>query len=108
MLFTAASYGKMAATHPVAGSAYTYVRKAVDSRLGFLVGWAVLLNNIEALLILLDCGYVIATTLAISGFLARWMIEGWFLSFVGLARDTGPVGDILRAYRFIQGWIKRS
>jgi putrescine importer len=44
MLFTAASYGKMAATHPVAGSAYTYVRKAVDSRLGFLVGWAVLLD----------------------------------------------------------------
>ncbi|QRP44580.1 APC family permease [Amycolatopsis sp. FDAARGOS 1241] len=44
MLFTAASYGKMAATHPVAGSAYTYVRKAVDSRVGFLVGWAVLLD----------------------------------------------------------------
>ncbi|MGW4489066.1 APC family permease [Amycolatopsis sp. NPDC004368] len=44
MLFTAASYGKMAATHPVAGSAYTYVRKAIDSRLGFLVGWAVLLD----------------------------------------------------------------
>ncbi|WP_328614198.1 APC family permease [Amycolatopsis sp. NBC_00355] len=44
MLFTAASYGKMAATHPVAGSAYTYVRKAVDARAGFLVGWAVLLD----------------------------------------------------------------
>jgi putrescine importer len=44
MLFTAASYGKMAAEHPVAGSAYTYVRKSIDSRLGFLVGWAVLLD----------------------------------------------------------------
>ncbi|MFG1641114.1 APC family permease [Amycolatopsis sp. NPDC049252] len=44
MLFTAASYGKMAATHPVAGSAYTYARKAVDARAGFLVGWAVLLD----------------------------------------------------------------
>ncbi|MEV4147290.1 APC family permease [Amycolatopsis sp. NPDC049691] len=44
MLFTAASYGKMAATHPVAGSAYTYVRKSVDARAGFLVGWAVLLD----------------------------------------------------------------
>ncbi|MDT7723796.1 MAG: hypothetical protein QOI21_372 [Actinomycetota bacterium] len=44
MLFTAASYGKMAAAYPVAGSAYTYVRKAIDSRLGFLVGWAVLLD----------------------------------------------------------------
>jgi putrescine importer len=44
MLFTAASYGKMAAAFPVAGSAYTYVRKAIDSRVGFLVGWAVLLD----------------------------------------------------------------
>jgi amino acid transporter len=44
MLFTAASYGKMAAAYPVAGSAYTYVRKAIDSRVGFLVGWAVLLD----------------------------------------------------------------
>ncbi|MEU7051629.1 APC family permease [Streptomyces eurythermus] len=44
MLFTAHSYGKMAAAHPVAGSAYTYVRRAVDSRVGFLVGWATLLD----------------------------------------------------------------
>ncbi|KIW32307.1 uncharacterized protein PV07_03861 [Cladophialophora immunda] len=72
------------------------------------VGWAVLLNNIEALLILLNCGYMIATGLAISGFVARWMVEGWFLTFVGLARDTGPVGDVLAAYRFLGGWLKGS
>ncbi|OAL35071.1 hypothetical protein AYO20_05548 [Fonsecaea nubica] len=72
------------------------------------VGWAVLLNNIEALLILLNCGYMIATGLAISGFVARWMVEGWFLSFIGLARDTGPVGDVLAAYRFLGEWLKGS
>ncbi|MGW1210288.1 APC family permease [Streptomyces sp. NPDC002499] len=44
MLFTAHSYGKMAAAHPVAGSAYTYVRRSIDSRVGFLVGWATLLD----------------------------------------------------------------
>ena len=44
MLFTAYSYGRMAATYPVAGSAYTYVRRAIDSRVGFLVGWATLLD----------------------------------------------------------------
>jgi putrescine importer len=44
MLFTAYSYGRMARTYPVAGSAYTYVRRAIDSRAGFLVGWAVLLD----------------------------------------------------------------
>ncbi|GAA4599721.1 APC family permease [Planotetraspora phitsanulokensis] len=44
MLFTAHSYGRMAAAYPVAGSAYTYVRGAIDSRAGFMVGWAVLLD----------------------------------------------------------------
>ncbi|MGR7026141.1 APC family permease [Geodermatophilus sp. URMC 62] len=44
MLFTALSYGKMARVFPVSGSAYTYVRKLIDSRLGFLVGWAILLD----------------------------------------------------------------
>lgn len=44
MLFTAYSYGRMAAAYPVAGSAYTYVRRTIDSRIGFLVGWAVLLD----------------------------------------------------------------
>jgi amino acid transporter len=44
MLFTANSYGRMANAHPVAGSAYTYVRRTIDSRVGFLVGWAVLLD----------------------------------------------------------------
>jgi putrescine importer len=44
MLFTAHSYGRMAVAFPVAGSAYTYVRRSLDPRLGFLVGWAVLLD----------------------------------------------------------------
>ncbi len=44
MLFTAHSYGRMAAAYPVAGSAYAYVRHAIDDRLGFLAGWAILLD----------------------------------------------------------------
>jgi putrescine importer len=44
MLFTALSYGKLARLYPMAGSAYTYSRHAIDSRVGFLVGWAVLLD----------------------------------------------------------------
>lgn len=44
MLFTALSYGLMAKHFPVAGSAYTYVRKSLDSRAGFIVGWAILLD----------------------------------------------------------------
>jgi amino acid transporter len=44
MLFTALSYGRMAAIFPVAGSSYTYTRRCIDSRIGFLVGWATLLD----------------------------------------------------------------
>ncbi|MFC3533771.1 APC family permease [Vogesella facilis] len=44
MLLTARSYGVMAAEFPVAGSAYSYVRKAISPKAGFLVGWAVLLD----------------------------------------------------------------
>jgi putrescine importer len=44
MLITASSYGRMASAYPVSGSAYTYVRRTIDSRVGFLVGWVVLLD----------------------------------------------------------------
>ena len=44
MFFTAMSYGRMASAFPVAGSAYTYVRKAISPKLGFIAGWAVLLD----------------------------------------------------------------
>jgi hypothetical protein len=44
----------------------------------------VLLNNVEALFILLDCGYVRAMTIALGGQLARWVVEKALLSVVGL------------------------
>ncbi|KAK2850571.1 hypothetical protein FQN49_005539 [Arthroderma sp. PD_2] len=44
----------------------------------------VLLNNIEALLILLDCGYTYAIAMTLGGQLARWAVERCLLSLVGL------------------------
>ncbi|WP_240511867.1 APC family permease [Paludifilum halophilum] len=44
ILFTAFSYGKMVKVYPAAGSAYTYTRQTMHSGLGFLVGWASLLD----------------------------------------------------------------
>jgi putrescine importer len=44
MVITAASYGRMAALFPSAGSAYTYVGQGLNPHLGFLAGWAVLLD----------------------------------------------------------------
>jgi putrescine importer len=43
MLFTAVSYGRMAALYPGAGSAYTYVGRGLNPHLGFLAGWGMLL-----------------------------------------------------------------
>lgn len=44
MLFTAASYGKMSAAFPAAGSTYTYARRALNEHIGFLAGWAMMLD----------------------------------------------------------------
>ncbi|MEU8712352.1 APC family permease [Streptomyces sp. NPDC048663] len=44
MLLTGLSYAKMAKVHPSSGSVYTYARKELDSRIGFLAGWALLLD----------------------------------------------------------------
>lgn len=44
MLFTAASYGKMSGAFPSAGSTYTYAQKALNEHVGFLAGWAMLLD----------------------------------------------------------------
>lgn len=46
MMITAYSYGRMAAIYPSAGSAYTYVGRALNPHLGFLIGWAMLLDYI--------------------------------------------------------------
>ena len=44
MLFTAYSYGRMVFVHPYAGSAYTYTQRAFGPHIGFMAGWALLLD----------------------------------------------------------------
>jgi putrescine importer len=44
MLFTAVSYGRMTRVFPSAGSAYTYVSRSIHPNVGFVVGWASLLD----------------------------------------------------------------
>jgi putrescine importer len=46
MLFTAISYGKMARAYPSAGSAYTYVGKEIHPALGYVTGWAMVMDYI--------------------------------------------------------------
>lgn len=44
MVFTAISYGRMTQIYPSAGSAYTYTSATISPNVGFLVGWAALLD----------------------------------------------------------------
>jgi len=44
MLFTAISYGRMARVYPSAGSAYTYVGQEMHTALGYVVGWAMVMD----------------------------------------------------------------
>lgn len=44
MMITAVSYGRMAALYPSAGSAYTYVGRGLNPHLGFLAGWAMVMD----------------------------------------------------------------
>ena len=47
MAITAVSYGRMATLYPSAGSAYTYIDRGLNPHLGFLVGWAMLLDYLD-------------------------------------------------------------
>ena len=47
MAITAVSYGRMAAVYPSSGSAYTYISRALNPHLGFLIGWALLLDYLD-------------------------------------------------------------
>jgi amino acid transporter len=80
MMITAFSYGRMAATYPSAGSAYTYVGRGLNPHLGFLVGWAMLLDYLLQPLI---TAVWVATALHVR-YLPRVPYDGAVLLFVGL------------------------
>lgn len=53
------------------------------------VEWAVAMQNLEALRILLGCGYVAAAGLVAAGVGARWVVRGVVLGCVGLGEGIG-------------------
>lgn len=56
MLFTAYSYGHMAAAFPIAGSTYSYTQRAINHNLGFFAGWAMFLDYVLVPLIVFMVG----------------------------------------------------
>lgn len=92
MLPTAMSYAQMARAHPVAGSSYSYVRKAIDPRLGFLTGWAILLDY----LFMPMAVWLIGTAYLHSAF-PRVPEAVFLLAFIGITTYINVVGIRLAA-----------
>ncbi|TRY25470.1 APC family permease [Brevibacillus sp. LEMMJ03] len=46
MIFTALSYARMSEAFPVAGSVYAYAQRGIHETVGFISGWAILLDYI--------------------------------------------------------------
>lgn len=59
-----------------------------------VVGWAVLINNVAGLEMLLDCGYLRATVLVGIGAACRWVVGFRILRLIGLARPIGAFDGI--------------
>ncbi|WP_025135020.1 APC family permease [Leucobacter sp. PH1c] len=92
VLFTAFSYSRMVRFFPIAGSAYTYAKEAINPHLGFLVGWAatldyLLLPMINAILSAIYMGAVFPDV-------PFWV---WVLLTVGICTAMNLIGVKLAA-----------
>ncbi len=87
ILLTAISYGVMARVYPVAGSAYTYARKSISPSVGFLVGWAVLLDYffLPMVIWLIGAAYLTSAFPTIPA-------SVWIIGFIMLTTAVNVVG----------------
>src|SRR5207237_1110613 len=101
MVLTAVSYGRMAARYPSAGSAYTYVGRGLNPHLGFLAGWAMLLDYLIIPLFCVVYGSLIVARMfthlpyvLIAGIFAGGMT---YLNVRGI-RSTARANQVLMAF----------
>jgi amino acid transporter len=87
MLFSAISYKEMAQVFPVSGSTYSYVSLGTNRFLGFVSGWAILLDYLllPALLCVLSASAMTTIVPAIPA----WM---WVVFFVSVTALTNLLG----------------
>lgn len=92
MVFSALSYKEMAKRFPVAGSVYSYVRLGVNRAVGFVAGWAILLDYLllPALLSVFAAAAMTSIVPAVPEFV-------WVILFVVLAAAINLRGIRLTA-----------
>ncbi|MGO0060351.1 APC family permease [Brevibacillus fluminis] len=93
MIFTAYSFGRMAAVYPISGSSYTYVQRAISPYLGFLTGWALLSDY----LLIPMLSYVIAANYVSTVFpqIPSWV---WVVLFAGTVTFITHIGIKVTAW----------
>lgn len=87
MLFSAISYKEMAQVFPVSGSTYSYVSLGTNRFLGFVSGWAILLDYL--LLPSLLCVLSASAMTTIVHWVPAWV---WVVVFVGITAVTNLLG----------------
>ena len=100
MLFTAISYGKMAGAYPSAGSAYTYVGQEIHPALGYLTGWAMMMDYIlNPLICTVLCSKL--TQNILPGVPYGWLAIGFAVMFTVLnlraVKTSARINDALAA-----------
>ncbi|MEU6999316.1 APC family permease [Nonomuraea sp. NPDC046570] len=87
MAFTALSYAQMARAFPMAGSVYTYAGRGINAPVGFMAGWAILLDYVLVPALL----YLVAST-AMASFVPAVPVWAWLVGFVLLNTVVNYLG----------------
>lgn len=87
MAFTAISYGRMAQAYPSAGSAFTYVTQEFSPLLGYVTGWAMLMDYVLNPLI-----SIIWCSRAAMNFAPQVPYALWAVAFFALFTSVNLVG----------------
>jgi putrescine importer len=87
MAFTAISYGRMAQAYPSAGSAFTYVTQEFSPVMGYVTGWAMLMDYVLNPLI-----SIIWCSRAAMNFAPQIPYAAWAVAFFALFTSVNLVG----------------
>jgi amino acid transporter len=77
MVFTALSYREMSRAFPIAGSVYSYAGRGINDKVGFMAGWAILLDYLLVPTLLYVVSAAALTSLVPS--VPQWL---WVVAFV--------------------------
>ncbi len=102
MVFSAISYREMAVRYPIAGSVYSYVRRGLNPFVGFLSGWAILLDYL-----LLPALLSVFAALAMTTLLPAVPAWVWIVTFVLAAAAINLAGiSVTAKMNMVFLWIQ--